>query len=388
MLLLAASIPVNSLTSLFRSDVDRTVSSHASAPSQLSAQLDTLALHAIQEEYEQINYDLFGDALNLPQLAFFGSAGSRSARLGYFQAAPSCIFVSYHLLLDYSWLTLVEVLKHEMAHQFVLEVLQVEESPHGPVFRRVCRERAIDGRAAGLSPLRGSAAPAIVERVRALLALAQSANENEAKNAAAGAQRLMLKYNIQRLTDTVEREFVVEHVGRPTGRVQEFQRTTAGILQQFFFVKTVWVRVWRPREGKRGSVLELCGGEENVSLASYVHDFLHQSVEALWATHRRAHGISSNRDRLRFLAGAVSGFATKLAREQQTHEKLGLVWLGDPELGAYFQRRYPRTTRVSYQSSAGSDAHIAGRAAGAKIVLHRGVAAGPNNRRKALPSGR
>lgn len=354
----------------------------------LSSQLESLALRAIEDEYRQANHDLFGDALTMPPLAFFGDSQRASARLAYFEVEPAGIFVSRDLLLAHSWLTLVEVLKHEMAHQFVLEVLQVSEPPHGAVFRRVCRERGIDGRAAGLAPTKGSAAPAIVERVRALLALAQSDNENEAKNAAAGAQRLMLKYNLERLGKGAERKFVVKHVGSPTGRVQEFQRTTAGILQQFFFVQALWISVWRPREGKRGSVLELCGNEENVSLAAYVHDFLHRSAEALWVRHRQVNKIPGNRDRLRYLAGVASGFANKLKKDQCSHAAQGLVWTGDPALDAYFKRRYPRTTRVSYQTSARSEAHRAGRVAGEKIVLHRGVAAGPTARRKGRLTGR
>ena len=46
------------------------------------------------------------------------------------------------------------------------------------------------------------------------------------------------------------------------------------ILSEHFFVETIWVPVWRPLEGKRGQVIEVCGTRANVEIADYVHDFL------------------------------------------------------------------------------------------------------------------
>ena len=72
---------------------------------------------------------------------------------------------------------LVEVLKHEMAHQFVDEVLGVHDEPdHGPVFRQVCDERGIDARAAG-APDADRARDHVLDRIAKLLALAGSPND-------------------------------------------------------------------------------------------------------------------------------------------------------------------------------------------------------------------
>ena len=71
----------------------------------------------------------------------------------------------------------------------------------------------------------------------------------------------------------------------------------AAVLREFFFVETLWVRVFRPKEGKWGSVLEVCGSEENVQLAEYVHGFLTHTAARLWQLHKRDHGITSNRHR-------------------------------------------------------------------------------------------
>src|SRR5690606_534232 len=113
---------------------------------RLSVELEALALEAAADEYDQLNYQLFGRRLRRPPLAWSESA----CTLGCWKAHPPSITLSLSLLTEYSWLTLIEVLKHEMAHQYVTEVLgNTDETAHGPAFARVCAERGIDGRAAG-----------------------------------------------------------------------------------------------------------------------------------------------------------------------------------------------------------------------------------------------
>ena len=57
----------------------------------------------------------------------------------------------------------------------------------------------------------------------------------------------------------------------------------AMILGMHFFVEGIWIPVYRPLEAKRGSVLEICGSSANLAIAEYVHGFLHQTADRLWA---------------------------------------------------------------------------------------------------------
>ena len=102
----------------------------------------------------------------------------------------------------------------------------------------------------------------------------------------AAAQRLMLKYNLEVSLENGARDYCFRHLGKPTGRVYEAQRILALILSEHFFVETIWVPVWRPKEGKRGSVIEVCGTRTNVEMADYAHDFLLQTSERLWREHQ------------------------------------------------------------------------------------------------------
>jgi hypothetical protein len=348
---------------------------------RLSLELENLALQAAAEEYDQLNYSLFRNRLRRPPLSWAES----HTTLGAWTAMPAGISLSVSLLTRHNWVTLVEVLKHEMAHQFVSEVLgKTDETAHGPAFAKVCADRGIDARAAGNPAADSGVADHAIDKIRRLLALAESANQHEAEAAMAAAQRLMLKYNLEEVQRNEVRNFVVAHLGEPTGRVQESQRVLAGILRKFFFVEVLWISVWRPREAKRGSILEVCGTKPNVEMAEYVHAFLTQGAERLWKQHKLARDISHDRDRRKFHAGVMSGFYKKLDSERAPRALEGLVWSGDAQLQAHFKTRYPKTTTSHYSSSSGTEAHSAGRAAGQNLVLHRGIQQGSSNASKLL----
>ncbi len=347
----------------------------------LNPELERLALRAISEEYDQANYALFSDRLSKPDLQLTDG----STRLGSWHGQPPTITLARKLLTEHAWPTVVEVLKHEMAHQFVEQVMGVtEQTAHGPLFRRVCADRAIDSAATGVLKPTSAADPSVFAKVRRLLSLAQSAERHEAEVAAAAAQRLMLKYNVELAQAAESQDYCSAHLGKPTGRVQESQRSLARVLREFFFVETLWVSAYRPLEGKRGSVLEVCGTRANVEMATYVHDFLQHSAEHLWKQHKRARGISANKERRYFVAGVISGFYAKLKRERARAKIEGLIWLGDPQLSAHFKRRFPKVTTVRYGTSVGNSAHSAGREAGQTLVLHRGLTTGPSGGRKLI----
>jgi Protein of unknown function (DUF2786)/SprT-like family len=353
----------------------------------LSAELETLALRAVRLEHRDLNGLLFGGRLSCPSFAL----SDAKSRLGQWLPGSRTLELSRQLLVDLSWGALVEVLKHEMAHQYVDEVLGArDESAHGPAFRRVCTERGIDARSSGAPHAEGQAPPeerSALEKISRLLSLAESSNEHEAQAAMAAAQRLMLKYNLEACKQSERRDYCFRHVGKPTGRVYEAPRILALILSEHFFVETIWVPVWRPLEGKRGSVIEVCGTRANVEMADYVHDFLTLTSERLWLEHKRSRGIRSNRDRRTFLAGVMTGFRDKLSSQKKQHREHGLVWRGDAQLGAYVKERHPRLSWTRYSSSQHHAAHAEGRRAGSNIVLHRGLGGSAENRGRLLGSG-
>ena len=206
-----------------------------------------------------------------------------------------------------------------------------------------------------------------------LLALAQSDNRHEAEAAAAAAQRLILKHNLQVTQDDNQRAYTFRHLGRITGRVSEWERRLGNILSEHFCVEVIWVPAYRLEEQRRGSVMEAIGGHENLELAAYVYDFLSHTAERAWTQHRKAHGITGNRERMTYLAGVMSGFADKLSEQARVHKRDGLVWVPHPELGVYTRKRHPYLRSIKHQGHRRGDAFAQGHKAGRDVVLHRGL---------------
>lgn len=342
------------------------------AHAALSAQLEAALLRELRARYDWENYERFREQLVAPVIVL----ADTTTRLGRWLRETRTLELSRTFVLEHPWPQIVSVLAHEMAHQFVDEILGLrDETAHGESFRRVCVERGIDGRAAGLpdgSTLRAAEVDRVLDRVRKLLALADSTNEHEAETAMRKAHELMLRHNIELAAATAERDYEVRHLGDPRKRRTLVETEVVGLLSELFFVKVIRVPVYLPREGKRGTVFELAGTHPNIEMASHVYAFLLATAERLWQQNRRDARVRNGRDRLSYQSGVVRGFHDKLLAERTKLRGTGLIWVGDPRLDDYYRARNPHIV-THRQSVRTGGAHQAGREAGSTIVLHRPI---------------
>ncbi len=348
----------------------------------LSAALEAALLRELRDRFDSENQLHFRGRLKPPVIVLADS----TTKLGQWISAARRLELSRALVLEHSWLAVMSVLAHEMAHQFVDEVLGVrEETAHGETFRRVCAEHGIDARAAG-TPIASTTAgdpDRVLDRIRKLLALAGSSNQHEAEIAMRKAHELMLRHNIEVASADASREYEVRHLGDPEKRSTRVEADVMALLSEFFFVKIIRVPVYLPLLAQRGHAYELAGTRANVEMAVHVHTFLLATAERLWAENRGDGRVRSGRDRLSYQSGVIRGFREKLLLERVELKGTGLVWLGDTQLDGFYHARHPRITtrrrRVSYNG-----AHAAGREAGRTIVLHKPVEQGPSGGRPRL----
>jgi len=350
--------------------------------SRLRVDLEAALLRAIVHEWKHLNWSHFRERLSEPTFELL-DVGSD---LGRWVLSTRSILIARRLVHEHPWGVVIEVLKHEMAHQYVHEVLGVtDESAHGPAFRAVCEKLGIDAAANGVPTfVVTDDEQRVLDRVSKLLALAESPNEHEARAAMAAAQKLLLKHNLEERSARHARGYAFRHVGPAASRHAEHEKILGTLLGKHFFVEAIWLPVYLPSAGKRVTVLELVGTPANLEIAEYVHGYLLQTAERLWREHKRASFIESDRDRRTFLAGVMSGFAQKLARQATEQREQGLVWVRDADLDAFFHRRHPRMRTFTYGGGRKREAFIHGRAAGETVVLHRGVNAGPVARGRLL----
>src|SRR5262245_25980687 len=131
---------------------------------------------------------------------------------GEWRPATRTIVIADHLIRGYPWNVVLEVLKHEMAHQYVHEVLGSQsERPHGESFQDACHRLGVPAWAASAS---GTLPPEtghrltrqlndeeerLLRRAEKLLALAGSTHEHEAQLAMQRAQELFAKHHLASL---------------------------------------------------------------------------------------------------------------------------------------------------------------------------------------------
>lgn len=349
---------------------------------ELGAELEQKCLRALAREWEGLNLLFFRGTLRRPAFLLTREL----SRLGYWDRSARTLALSTSCVLEHPWPVVVDVLKHEMAHQYVDEVERAfGETSHGPRFREVCKRLGIDARASGTRPRDATDDDRVIEKVARLLALATSSSPYEAEAAMSAARRLMLKHNLE--APQASRGYGTRILGAPKGRTTEHERRVGMLLGAHFFVEVLWIPVYVPSTGKRGHVLEIAGTDANLAMAEYAFAFIHRAAEEAWRAHKKASGIRGNTDRRAYLAGVVAGFHRRLDLEATKAQSEGLVWVGDADLHRFFRERHPRIVHVKRGSQARHEAFGAGHSKGQSLVLHRPVSAGnEGSRGLSLPS--
>jgi hypothetical protein len=346
----------------------------------LDEDLRRACLQRLRRDWGCLNYWYLGEKLRPPAFEL----DEAETRLGSWEPVTRTISISLRHIESAPWTGVVETLKHEMAHQYVDEVLRLQSVlPHGEAFKRAADLLAIDH--SGLGPAaapQDEASSARLRKIRNLLKLAESSNVHEAEAALAKANELLLKYNIDMAATEQERRYAFRHLGQPTGRRSRYELILAGLLAEHFFVESIWIDTYEAGRGKAGHILEICGTPENVDLAEFTYHELLRSAMKLWRRHKIEAGITSNRDRRPYIEGVLIGFSDKLrAQREESARKHELIWLGDPGLDKFYRQRHPRIRNHRYAISAGVDAFGAGKAAGAALELTRAVRGAANGTR-------
>lgn len=347
------------------------------------------------------------------------------SRFGSWCALRRIIELAESLLLEYEREAIIEVLRHEIAHQVVSETgggkrgaqqyTEYEtqhETDHGPRWKQACHVLGCDATAstceAALQKFVASPRSALLDRINKLLTHGRcnSATRAESETFLAKARQLMLKHQIE-LAD-VDRQsphrqvYVQRPIGKLFKRMPGYFHVLGNLLANHYFVNYVQThsrvfvdgptllkskanlsaasrgytssggrREWRTR-------LELFGSRDNVDVADYVACQLLSQAEAIWQHERRK--LTKPR-RSSFFVGLFEGFSEKLTSQKNAEEASMATASRDIILREHAHRQdryadaYPKLTggTVSYYLG---DSHNAGRRAGAEIHVKPGVKTG------------
>ena len=301
---------------------------------------------------------------------------------------------SRKLVMNYPWMTVREVLLHELAHQVTDELLGGTDQPHGVRFQEACRLLNADPRAAGDYPSLYEMGHTggldendrILLRVKKLLALSESSNRHEAELAMTKVHETIARYNIDLLSGTADRQYCSLCLGEPQVRQSAADYALSRLLQDYYFVEAVWIGAYVVNKAQMGRILEISGASENVRMAGYVYDFLKRTIRDQWRVFLKGRAVTSGRA-VDFALGLLSGFSETLkARdgeiEKESPSTYSLMKRDDVQLMAYMRARHPRLrTRPGSGRSIDERVHRAGRNVGRKTVLSKPIEHGIARRR-------
>src|SRR5687768_15093546 len=92
---------------------------------RLTVELEAALLRELRASFDELNQSYFKRALRPPEIKISDSA----RRLGQWDSSRRRIEMSRLLFVKEPWGTVLEVLKHEMAHQYVHEILGRVDEP-------------------------------------------------------------------------------------------------------------------------------------------------------------------------------------------------------------------------------------------------------------------
>jgi hypothetical protein len=368
--------------------------------SRVAAQqeLENRILHGLACEWERAIWILAPAHRKKMRPPLF-SLRELNGRWGTWSGERREISLSRRLVLNYSWASVREVLFHEMAHQMAEEVLGDRQgTPHGPFFQRACDLLRANPRASEnypplddrISQQARDGEDRTLLKVKKLLALAESSNRHEAEAAMAKAHDLISKYNLDFLREEKEREFISLLVGRPALRHFVEDYALANLLQDFYFIRGIWVPAYVPEKGKMGRALEISGTLPNVRIAGYVYDYVKRFIAREWKEYNSDGTL--NRYRLTdFAQGIIEGFRPKLSCEEEGWKRRGesyaVIKKEDPLLKEYLSYRYPHTATIQTgRRSQDPEVRRDGKRIGKDLVISKGVMEGAGNQGRLLSS--
>ncbi len=232
--------------------------------------------------------------------------------------------------------------------------------------------------------------PALVDKVRKLLALSESPNEHEAALAAEKAQDLMLRHGIGMAQIAISRGATTIGIddARVEGKIDPWRRHLADSIAESMGGRVVFARNFRSTAGSMWFFGPAGGAQSIAALYSHLEAQL-VTISAIATAKRAERWVYGRTYRTSFLLGAVDRLDWRLSRHRMKAATEANSWalaiIGSAVDRAIEQRfGRLRTERDANPSSLHRDAYRRGVEAGATVDLG---AKRVGHRYAALPAG-
>ena len=342
-------------------------------------------INQLYKEHENICWK-YKVEISKPTIEIF----TTEKKLGQWVSKFKTIKIDLNLIRNYSWDIVINILKHEMAHQIVDEIFTCDDK-HGEIFTQACGMIGVPEEFRSASADIPNSVKRIVEKrfdsdnakmlekVRKLFSLAKSPNENEALLSMKKAHELIEKHNIQRIEQGDGSRYVYEIITHKKKRIESYQRRICSILLDFYFVDIVYPHLFDQVSCQTYKTFEILGTPENVRIAQHVYFFLINQLNIMWDNHKK--GLKSkNKNKRSYWLGLLKGFRKKLEKDKPENRKVekykttsAVVRVQDKNYIRFKKMRFPQLTYRSNTATIDLKTYQAGVNDGNKLVIHKGI---------------
>lgn len=243
------------------------------------------------------------------------SSGKKT--VGWWDDRKKTLSISDHLIKTEIWDVVLEVLKHEMAHQYVSEFYNNADN-HGKYFKTACKKLGVHPAFAvnskeyykKLQKFKGELPPdaqKMLKKVEKLMALGQSSNEAEAQAASRKANYLLNKYNLQKI-NTRDNNPDIKYltICHKKKRIESIQRAILSVLKNYYYVSCLTSNTYNAQDDAVYKSIVLVGPKEALKVAEYVYHFLLCTGQGLWQNFKKEN-CAKRKDKLSFDMGFIAG---------------------------------------------------------------------------------
>ena len=264
-------------------------------------------LHEHDNICYQTNISLFQPTINI---------SNNMGRIGQWDQKTRTISISKKIIESQSWSVVIEILKHEMAHQYVSEYFQGEDnSPHGDNYKYACKILGVHPvfmKATG--DIRDDAnifqedisfqAKQMLSKVEKLMSLGHSDNQNEAQSASRKANYLLHKYKLDGAKENINHDITYKVICHQKKQIELIQKRIASLLGGYYYVDTVLAPFYDQHDLKEYKAIYLFGKNEDLKIAEHVYHFLYRTAIHMWKNYQKE---TKDRKKTSFMIGFAQG---------------------------------------------------------------------------------
>ena len=295
-------------------------------------------------------------------------------KIGFYDSSSYTIGINKQLMYEANDGTLKNIIRHELAHYLVF-IIYGEMSFHGQEFYTICRRYGWGSEVAkAYSNIiednkihQNKGHEKLLEKIKKIFALASSSNPHESQAAAAKANELLLRHNLQNLRpEGDEEEACLKRV--LTARRSNAKMVCIGQILETFFVRPVF------NKGRSIVYLEILGTRGNVELGEYVAHFLDQELDRLWKQHQKENpflkGVIMKNS---FFYGLAKGYTQKIKQSNDKSLNRKELVVIKNNLQKYVDMVYGRLRSTVGRGKINPYSEKLGKNAGKSLTIRQGI---------------